>query len=43
MVDKHRGVRLLEQGTKVNEKTLEKRLRGIVNINDSSQVLLLMQ
>ena len=29
MVDKHRGVRLLEQDMKVYEKTLEKKLRDI--------------
>ena len=34
MVDKHRGVRLLEQDMKVYEKTLEKRLRDIVKIDE---------
>ena len=34
MVDKHRGGRLLEQDMKVYEKTLEKRLRDIVKINE---------
>ena len=35
MVDKHRGVRLLEHDMKVYEKTLEWRLREIVNINEN--------
>ena len=33
MVDKHRGVRLLEQDMKVYERTLEKRQRDIVKID----------
>ena len=35
MVDKHRGVRLLEHDMKVYEKTLEWRLREIVDINEN--------
>ena len=34
VVDKHRGVRLIEQNMKVYEKTLEKRLRDIVKIDE---------
>ena len=34
MVDKHRGVRLLEQYTKVYEKTLEKRFIDVVKIDE---------
>ena len=34
MVNKHRGVRLLEQDMKVNEKTLEKRFRDIVKTDE---------
>ena len=34
MVDKHRGVILLEQDMKVYEKTLEKRLRDFVKIDE---------
>ena len=34
IVDKHRGKRLLEQHIKVYEKTLEKRLRDIVKIDE---------
>ena len=34
MVDKHRGVRLLEQDMEVYEKTLEKRLRIVVKIDE---------
>ena len=34
MVDKNRGVKLLEQDMKVYEKTLEKRLRDIVKIDE---------
>ena len=33
MVDKHRGVRLLEQDMKVYEKILKKRLKNIVKID----------
>ena len=35
MVDKHRGVRLLEHDMKVYEKTLEWRLREIVRIDEN--------
>ena len=34
MVDKQIGVKLLEQDMKVYEKTLEKRLRDIVKIDE---------
>ena len=34
MVDKHRGVRLLEQHMKVYEKILEKRIRDIKKIDE---------
>ena len=34
MVNKHRGVSLLEQDMKVYEETLQKRLRAIVKIDD---------
>ena len=34
MVDKHRGARLLEQDMKVYEKTLEKRFRDIVKMDE---------
>ena len=34
MVDKHRGVRLLEQDMKVYGKTLEKRFSDIVKIDE---------
>ena len=34
MVDKHREVRLLEQDMKVYQKTLEKRLKDIVKIDE---------
>ena len=34
MIDKHRGVRLLEHDMKVYEKTLEWRLQEIVNMNE---------
>ena len=33
-VDRRRGVRLLEQDMKVYEKTLEKRLRDIVKVDE---------
>ena len=34
MVDKHKGMRLLEQDMKVHKKTLEKRLRDIVKVDE---------
>ena len=39
MVDKHRGVRLLEQDMKVYEKSLEKKLKDIVTIDDKQFAL----
>ena len=35
MVDKHRGVRLLRHDREVYEKTLERRLREIVKIDEN--------
>ena len=45
-MDKHRGVIPLEQDMKVYEKTLEKRLRDILKIDEkqfSFQILYLLQ
>ena len=36
MMDKHRGVRLPEQDMKAYVKTLEKRLRDVVKIDEKS-------